>query len=150
MEHNTCGHGDTLDSDVYNDPDYDSELRSKNKGPGKGPIRLEQPVYDAMEELSLRRAKGLVQAGDNDSQSGSEPEQDKTLEPYLKRSKLPSQYFTMSAADAVFNTLEKSYPDEETEANDHEYTNVPVYHVLEKVPHPGVHASVKGYSTRNL
>ena len=135
---NTCNHGDTLDSAVYRNPDYDEELRSKIKSP----IRLKQPVYDQMEELSLKGAMGPSQDGDNNTQpEGS------TLAPYLQGSKRPSQYGTMSSADAVFNTLEKSHPDETKGA---EYTNAPLYHVLEEVPHPSVHAGDEGYGTKSI
>ena len=70
---------------VYKDPDLDKELRPKKKGP----VCVQQPVYNHVEELSAPGAKGPAKARENDTH----PECN-VLESYLECSKRPSQYGT--------------------------------------------------------
>ena len=95
---------------VYKDPDLDKELRPKKKGP----VCVQQPVYNHMEELSAPGAKGPAESRENDTQ----PECN-VLESYLECSKRPSQYGTMmSSQELVFKTMDKSKPDNTKKAND--------------------------------
>ena len=85
---------------VYKDPDLDKNLRPKKKGP----VCVQQPVYNHVEELSVPGAKGPAKGREN----GTQPECN-VLESYLECSKRPSQYGTMmSSKELVFNTMEKS------------------------------------------
>lgn len=85
---------------VYKDPDLDKNLRPKKKGP----VCVQQPVYNHVEELSVPGAKGPAKGRKN----GTQPECN-VLESYLECSKRPSQYGTMmSSKELVFNTMEKS------------------------------------------
>ena len=65
--HQASGHDKTLKSAAYRDPDFDSELKSKLKGP----VCADQPVYNQVEELSMGGAKGPVQDNDNGNQQPS-------------------------------------------------------------------------------
>ena len=96
---------------VYKDPDLDKELRPKKKGP----LCVQQPVYNHVEELSVPGAKGPANVRENDTQ---QPEHN-VLESYLECSKRPRQYGTMmSSAELVFNTMKKSKPDDTKQPND--------------------------------
>ena len=75
---------------VYKDPDLDSGLRSKKKGP----VCVQQPVYNHVEELPIREvrgaAKGPVKGPDNGNQQPvctavyKDPDLDKELRPKKK------------------------------------------------------------------
>ena len=89
---------------VYKDPDFDKELRPKKKGP----VCVQQPVYNHVEELSVREAMGSAKGLENETRS-----ENNVLKSYLECSKKPSQYGTMmSSAELVFSTMEKSEPDD--------------------------------------
>jgi len=95
---------------VYKDPDFDNELRRKKNVP----VCAQQPVYNHMEEVSVRGVQGPAKGRKNDTQ----PEYN-VLESYLECSKRPSQYGTMlSSAELVFDTMEKSKPDDAWKPND--------------------------------
>ena len=105
------GNQQPVSTAVYKDPDLDKELRPKKKGP----LCVQQPVYNHVEELSGPGAKGPANGRENDTQ---QPEHN-VLESYLECSKRPSQYGTMmSSAELVFNTMKKSKPDDTKQPND--------------------------------
>ena len=92
------GNKQPVNTAVYKDPDLDSELRSKKKGP----VCVQQPAY-----------KGPAKGREN----GTKPE-DNVVNSYLECSKRPSQYGTkISSAELVFNTMEKSRPDDTKKPN---------------------------------
>jgi len=104
---------------VYKDPDLDKELRPKKKGP----VCVRQPVYSHVEELSVPGANGPAKGRENDIQ----PECN-ALESYLECSKRPSQYgTTISSAELVFNTMEKSKPGIQGNPMIPEYVNDPIF-----------------------
>lgn len=116
------GRGNTLEA-VYRDPALDTGKKSKHHGP----IRVEQAVYNFMEDLSI-------------------PVHNVVDERYLEASKGPSHYGPMYPDN---KTLEQPSPDDAKEHDDSEYTNVPVYNVHEEKPNPGVSTEDEGYGTRN-
>ena len=104
------GNQQPLYTAVYKDPDLDKELRPKKKGP----VCVQQPVYNHIEELSVPGTKGPANGRENDTQ----PEYN-VLESYLECSRRPSQYGTMmSSAELVSNTMKKSKPDDTKQPND--------------------------------
>ena len=86
MRHQTYGHDKTLESAGYRDPDFDRELRSKLKGP----VRAEQPVYNHVEELSMRGATVPAKGRGNGTQEPvstavyKDPDLDDKLRPKKK------------------------------------------------------------------
>lgn len=84
--HQASGHDKTLKSAAYRDPDFDSELRSKLKGP----VCAEQPVYNHMEELSVQGVVGPAKGSENGIQQPvctaeyKDPDLDSELRPKKK------------------------------------------------------------------
>ncbi|XP_078342623.1 uncharacterized protein LOC144628398 [Oculina patagonica] len=127
---NIYGHVNTQEPvyRVLESPSYDNDVKSKIYGHS---ISIEQPVYYT-EELSVEGAEGPAQDGANDDQ----PVYNVLEEPYHEGQEGSDHYGAISSEEPVYNTLDESYA--ERPDNDSEFTNEPIYNVLEEGPYPEV------------
>lgn len=120
--HNIYGHLHTQKT-VYKASE-DSVCDKVTRSHTHGPISINQPVYNLLEDLSVVRSKGPV----NDSNNDTQPVYNVLEEPYIEP-------VDGSPDEPVYNTLEKRYPDDVTEPNVSEFINEPIYYILEEEPY---------------
>ena len=122
-------------------PAYDNEVKSQAIG---HPISIEQPVYNLVEELSVKGVEGPAYDGTHDNQ----PLYNVLDGLCLEGSEGPEHYGAKPSEEPFYNTLEESCvlrPD-----NDPGFINEPIYNVLEEEPYPEVSAESDDYGSRNM
>ena len=82
----------------------------------------EQPVYNVLEDLSVRGSKEIANNGPHEP----EPVYSVLEEPFAEVSEDPTWYGSAPVDDPVYNTLEEPY-----QYTDSTYKSEPVYNVLE-------------------
>lgn len=128
---NVYGHVNTQEPiyRVLENPTYDNDITCLNYG---RLISVEQPMYNLVEELSVKGAEGPARNGACDDQ----PVYNVLEEPFTGGSEGPDHYGAISLDEPAYDMLERPYL--ERPDNNPEFFNEPIYNVLEEDPYPEV------------